>query len=150
MSDAGENPSQRDASFVGDSCTCTYRRIGCDFHLHVNRGKQISKRRCLEKILNFCLFPTCYAINTEEEGGNVQRLLTPSGKLAVTRQCSHSRQSFSKVYFLFVTAIQTAKGSDRFIAYGSKLNLSIKIWTLLLILNVNFGDFTLQPTPESS
>lgn len=64
MSDAGENPSQRDAPFVGDSCTCTYRRIGCDFHLRVNRGKQISKRLYLEKILNFChLFPSCYAIN---------------------------------------------------------------------------------------
>lgn len=76
MSDAGENPSQRDAPFVGDLCTCTYRRIGCDFHLHVNRGKQISKRLYLEKILNFChLFPSCYAINTEVEGSNVQRLL---------------------------------------------------------------------------
>ena len=80
MSDAGENPSQRDAAFVGDPCTCTYRRIGCDLHLHVNRGKQISKRLCLDKILNVCLFPSCYAINTEEEGGNVQRLLISQWK----------------------------------------------------------------------
>lgn len=79
MSDAGENPSQRDGTFVGDPCTCTSRRIGRDLYLHVNRGKQISKRLCLEKILNVCLFPSCYAINTEE-GGNVQRLLISQWK----------------------------------------------------------------------